>query len=254
MPVLARKSGWNAARTEPIDSCSITVTLQSLGTVCWATKGSSIQQGSPASATRAGAGAGTRLVLEHISSQGGRPPEDSYSSLWPALCQQGCACSRRPLQAPARALRLPPAYIQVPLAASAVVHAHCPHACGTLASSVYSAIGGSKSSWKPPARHNQESDLSWILKIWVNERCCCNLVLSTRWKYLKVKSTACMVGQNQDSNLSCLLKIWVNEPCCCNLFLSAPSRWKNLKVKSTACMIGHRSWQFGSKEWREYWQ
>ena len=42
MPVLARKSGWNAARTEPFDSCSITVTLQSLGTVCWATKGSSI--------------------------------------------------------------------------------------------------------------------------------------------------------------------------------------------------------------------
>ena len=166
------------------------------------------------------------------------------------LCCSNRAACRRPLSG--QALRPPPAYIQVPLAASALVHAHCPHACGTLASSVYSTIGGPNSSWKPPARHNQESDLSWLLKIWVNERCCCNLFLSTRWKYLKVESTACMVCQNQDSNLSWLLKNWVNEPCCCNLFLSAC--WKYLKVKSTACMIGHRSWQFGSKEWREYWQ
>ena len=59
MPGLARKSGWNAVRTEPFDF-SLPYTSCAVCRYSGATKGTFIQQGGSASATRAGAGAGPR--------------------------------------------------------------------------------------------------------------------------------------------------------------------------------------------------
>ena len=72
MPGLARKSGWNAVRTEPFDF-SLPYTSCAVCRYSGATKGTFIQQGGSASATRAGAGAGPRPGQAHISARRGRP-------------------------------------------------------------------------------------------------------------------------------------------------------------------------------------
>ena len=80
-----------------ISRCS-TVTLQSLGKVCCAIKGSFIYQGGSASATWAGAGPCLRLAQA-------RPPEDGESSRLQAQYRLAGCGNRRLLQT--QALRQP---------------------------------------------------------------------------------------------------------------------------------------------------
>ena len=80
-------------------------------------------------------------------------------------------------QAPAAGACLEPAHIQVLPAACALVRAHCPRKRSAPASvdDPHAAVlkaqfeaAGPDSFWQPPTRWNQESNLSWPFKIWVN--------------------------------------------------------------------------------------
>ena len=161
MPGLARKLGWNAARTEPFDfslhysNCA----------VCWyskATKGTVtfIQQGGLASATRAGAGSCPRPSRAHISSLRGRlHPKTGRARAGQRGADQpaqtaGARCRRRPCPRP----HLGPACWWL-------VHAHCPLVCNALASANDLHAAVCTSPFEAPARQNQESDFSRPLKI-----------------------------------------------------------------------------------------
>ena len=223
MPGLARKSGWNAARTEPFDFslhysncavCRYSVLSYKrfiYTSAAWRLQPSGWQVLAPAHARRGhtsadGAGAHTRRRRELAL------------ALLQACCWPASADSRRPLQAQACCLR-----------------ARSRQRRWSPRSSADSAVWCPNSSWQPPAGRNQESDLSWSLN-----------ALTAPGHLL----------QGEIKN-----QTWVDHwtfewmslgPCCCNLLLSA--RWKYLKVKSTACMTGHRSWQFDSQKRRKYWQ
>ena len=126
MQGLARNSGWNAARTEPFDF-SLRYSNCPVCRYSGAIKGSFIQQGGSAFATRAGAGAGPRPGRAHISCQGARQRPKTGRAC------AGLRGSGQPAQtaAPAAGAGLAPAHIH---ACSRLVHAHCPHVCSARAS------------------------------------------------------------------------------------------------------------------------
>ena len=128
MQGLARNSGWNAARTEPFDF-SLRYSNCPVCRYSGAIKGSFIQQGGSAFATRAGAGAGPRPGRAHISCQGARQRPKTGRAC------AGLRGSGQPAQTAATAAcaGLAPAHIQVP-PASRLVHAHCPYVCSASAS------------------------------------------------------------------------------------------------------------------------
>ena len=94
-----------------------------------ATKGTFIQQGGSASATRAGAGAGPRPGQAHISARRGRPrPKTGRARAGRRGADQpaqtaGARCRRRPCPRP-----------HPGPACWWLIHAHCPLVCNALAS------------------------------------------------------------------------------------------------------------------------
>ena len=123
---MARKSGWNAVRTEPFDF-SLHYSNCAVCRYSVATKGTFLQQGGSASATRAGAGAGPRPVRAHISVRRGcqrpkmgRARAGQRGADQPAQTA-GARCRRRPCPRP-----------HPGQACSLLVHAHCPHVCNAL--------------------------------------------------------------------------------------------------------------------------
>ena len=192
----------------------ITVIVQSVGTLCWATKGSFIQQGCLASATLAGAGAGPRPAWANISCRcwrqgqktarecagrrgAGRPAQTAYASCLCRPCPSphpGPSCSQH-----SRSRPLP--WSNDPHAA---VHTAPFEA---LTAPGYLLQGKIKiQTW---VNH-------WKFE-WMNLRpCCCNLFLS-----------ACSTVGNI---------------------------WKSRALPAWFMMIGHRSWQFDSQKRRKYWR
>ena len=128
MPGLARKSGWNAVRTEPFDF-SLHYSNCAVCRYSGATKGAFIQQGCSESATRAGAGAGPRPARAHISGLRWRPrPKMGRARAGPRGADQpaqtaGARCRGRPCPCP-----------HPGPACRRLIHAHCPHVCNALAS------------------------------------------------------------------------------------------------------------------------
>ena len=124
MPGLARKSGWNAVRTEPFDSRCLTLVVQSVDTV----ELQKVHLYSRAARRQTGAGAGPLPAQAHISGQRWRPrPKTGRARADLDDADQptqtaGARCRRRrcprPHQGPACSL---------------LVHTHCPDVCTALA-------------------------------------------------------------------------------------------------------------------------
>ena len=128
MPGFAQK--LECARSEPFDF-SLCYSNCPVCRYSGATKGSFIQQGCSASATRAGAGAGQRQGWAHITGSDrrasprpttGRARAGQRGSNQPAQTA-GARCRRRPCPRP-----------HPGPACRRLVHAHCPHVCNALAS------------------------------------------------------------------------------------------------------------------------
>jgi len=130
MPGLARKSGWNAVRTEPFDF-SLPYTSCAVCRYSGATKGTFIQQGGSASATRAGAGAGPHPGQARISARRGRPRPKTGRA---RAGRRGADQPAQTARARARCRRRPCPRPHPGQACSRLVHAHCPHVCIALAS------------------------------------------------------------------------------------------------------------------------
>ena len=143
MPGLARKSGWNAVRTEPFDF-SLPYTSCAVCRYSGATKGTFIQQGGSASATRAGAGAGPRPGQAHISARRGRPrPKTGRARAGRRGADQpaqtaGARCRRRPCPRP-----------HPGPACSLLVHAHCSHVCSASPSADDPRVHAVQRHWRP---------------------------------------------------------------------------------------------------------
>ena len=160
---MANKSGWTAARTEPFDF-SLRYSNCPVCRYSGATKGSFSQQGCSASATRAGAGEAVALARV----RGGRTSAAGARARARRRGELALACvvlaSQRRQPRPLTAQALPPPTSRSRLHPASLSPRPCVQrprqSRRSPWSSAYSAVRGQNSSWQPPARRNQESDLN----------------------------------------------------------------------------------------------
>ena len=190
-------------------------TLQSVATVCWDTKGSLIQQGRSASATRAGpgAGAGQPQARVHISCLQWRPGawrlwELALASVVPTglrpLCESALnlhtMASHPTSSQRARASPLPSRFL------------HLAPSQGNDSTEVVRK--GPVETITAPCNFLQGEIKNQIwVDNWKFEPCCCNLILSACWKYLKVKSP-CLHEQSEVVTASLQRTRRIIEACC----------------------------------------
>ena len=128
MPGLARKSGWNAASTEPFDF-SLHCSNCAVCRYSVATKGTFIQKGCSASATLAGARCWRRPAPRRRWSTSAAGAGTRARSRGELALAGVVLTSQRRQPAPAAGVGLALAHIQVPPAVrsfTAELHAHCP--------------------------------------------------------------------------------------------------------------------------------
>ena len=193
MPGSARKSGWNADRTEPFDfSVHYSISAFCM-TSALSYKRLILHKGFSASAIGARRGRQhSKTARAHAGLRGAERPAPAAGARWPGRCR-GRPCARTSRSGGP---------------ASALVHAYCTHACSASASpndphalacsKAYSVIWGPNRLVTAPGNllqgeiKNQIWVDHWNIK-WTN-LVVAIFFLSAHRKYLKVKSTACMIG------------------------------------------------------------